>query len=108
MEIHSELFRVAFPAEEVCQVVFADLGWQELMQAMGQSVPKSKRILEVNPNHPILERLQARFDADQADATISDYAKLLHGQALLAEGGKLENPAAFSALVSDLMTKALG
>ena len=81
---------------------------EQLMQAMGQSVPKSKRILEVNPNHPILERLQARFDADQADATISDYAKLLHGQALLAEGGKLENPAAFSALVSDLMTKALG
>jgi molecular chaperone HtpG len=80
---------------------------EQLMQAMGQDVPKSKRILEVNPNHPILEKLQAKFDADQADATITEYAKLLHGQALLAEGGKLENPAAFSALVSDLMTKAL-
>lgn len=80
---------------------------EQLMQAMGQDVPKSKRILEVNPNHPILEKLQAKFDADQADASIGDYAKLLHGQALLAEGGKLDNPAAFSALVSDLMTKAL-
>ena len=61
----------------------------------------------MNPNNPILEKLQAKFEADQADATITEYAKLLHGQALLAEGGKLENPAAFSALVSDLMTKAL-
>ena len=57
-------------------------------------------------NHPILEKLQAKFDADQADATIGDYAKLLHGQALLS-GGKLDNPAAFGTLVSDLMTQAL-
>ena len=60
---------------------------EQLMSAMGQPVPKSKRILEVNPNHSILEKLRGKASENAEDPTISQYARLLHGQALLAEGG---------------------
>lgn len=79
----------------------------QLMSSMGQAVPKSKRILEVNPNHSILEKLRGKAAADAEDPTISQYARLLHGQALLAEGGTLPDPAAFTRLVADLMDQAL-
>ena len=77
------------------------------MSSMGQAVPKSKRILEVNPNHPILEKLRGKVDDDAEDPAIHEYAQLLHGQALLAEGGTLNDPTAFTKLVSELMVRAL-
>ncbi len=80
---------------------------EQMMRKMGQDVPTMKRILEVNPNHPILEKLQAIFDANHDDPVLADYARLLHGQAVLAEGGELPDAAAFSKLVSDLMVKSL-
>jgi len=80
---------------------------EEMLKRMGQAMPSTKRILEVNPNHPILEKLQGIFDADNDDAALGDYARLLHGQAVLAEGGQLPDPAAFSRLVSELMVKSL-
>ncbi len=68
-----------------------------LLKAAGQSVPGAKPILEVNPRHPVVERLkgeQARFD---------DWASVLFDQALLAEGGSLDDPAAFVRRVNGLM-----
>jgi molecular chaperone HtpG len=79
----------------------------QLMSAMGQGVPTSKRILEVNPNHPILEKLRGKVDENAEDPAIGEYAQLLHGQALLAEGGTLNDPTAFTKLVSNLMVRAL-
>ena len=55
---------------------------EQLMSAMGQAVPKTKRILEVNPNHPILEKLRGKVDENAEDPSIQEYAQLLHGQAL--------------------------
>jgi len=68
-----------------------------ILKAAGQKVPPSKPILEVNPEHAIVARLQpgdARFDA---------WAGLLYDQALLAEGGQLEDPAGFVPRTNDLM-----
>ena len=79
---------------------------EQLLRAANQDVPTVKRILEVNPRHPILERLQTIYDADREDPRLGDFAKLLHGQAVLAEGGQLPNPAEFSKLVANLMVDA--
>ncbi|MDQ1302382.1 MAG: molecular chaperone HtpG [Pseudomonadota bacterium] len=70
-----------------------ELGAQmrKLMQATGQAVPESKPILEINPVHPLLQRL----DAEQDEARFADLARLIFDQASLAEGGQLEDPGAF-------------
>jgi molecular chaperone HtpG len=68
-----------------------------ILKAAGQKVPASKPILEINPEHAIVARLQpgdARFDA---------WAGLLFDQALLAEGGQLDDPAGFVRRSNDLM-----
>ncbi|MDQ1258033.1 MAG: molecular chaperone HtpG, partial [Candidatus Hydrogenedentes bacterium] len=80
---------------------------EQMMKAMGQEMPKVKRILELNPNHPIVAKLHEAFERDAADPALDDYAQLLYGQALLAEGAELPDPGAFSKLVADLMIRAL-
>ena len=80
---------------------------EQMMKAMGQAVPAVKRILEINPRHPILERLHGIHERAQDDPALADYAQLLYGQAVLAEGGQLPNPAAFSKLLAALMVKTL-
>jgi len=68
-----------------------------ILKAAGQKVPASKPILEVNPEHAIVARLQP------ADARFEAWAGLLFDQALLAEGGQLEDPAGFVRRTNDLM-----
>ena len=70
-----------------------ELGAQmrKLMQATGQAVPETKPILEINPAHPLLQRL----DEQQDEARFADLAQLIFDQASLAEGGQLEDPGAF-------------
>lgn len=81
---------------------------EALLKAAGQDVPDVKRILELNPNHPLLERLQGIYDANREDERLGDYARLVYGQAVLAEGGQPPEPAEFSKLVSKLMLDSLG
>ena len=64
---------------------------ERLLKSAGQAVPDSKRVLEINPHHPLLARVKAGADA----AHVDDWARLLYDQALLAEGGQLEQPAQF-------------
>jgi molecular chaperone HtpG len=78
-----------------------------LRQSDGAGMPKQQRILELNPEHDILKKLQERFDADKEDAAINDYAHLLYGYALLAEGSDLPDPALYNRLVGELMMKSL-
>ena len=80
---------------------------EQMLKAMGQEAPKSKRILELNPKHPVLDRLQSLFEANPEDPALNDYAQLLYGEAMLAEGGAPPNPAQFAQLVANLMSKAL-
>ena len=80
---------------------------EQLMKAMNQEPPKSKRILELNPTHPLLGKLESLFERDQNASELADYAELLYGQAVLAEDGKLPDPARFSKLVANLMVEAI-
>jgi len=79
----------------------------ELLRRSGQTVPDTKPILEINPVHPLLAKLKAVCDADAQDPRLADYATLLYGQAMLAEGGQLEDPAAFGRRIADLMLETL-
>lgn len=68
-----------------------------ILKAAGQPAPMAKPILEINPKHPVVLRLkdeQAKFD---------DWAAVLFDQALLAEGGSLDDPAAFVRRMNDLL-----
>lgn len=70
---------------------------QRLLKAAGQNVPASPPILELNGRHPLVSRL--RTD----DPRLRDWATLLLEQAVLADGGQLEDPAAYVKLVNDLL-----
>ncbi len=71
---------------------------ERLLKAAGQNVPGSKPILEINPKHALVQRLK-----DQANSgKFSDWSAILFDQALLAEGGQLEDPAAFVRRLNDL------
>lgn len=78
-----------------------------IMRAAGQEMPPVKRILEVNPDHEILKKLNTLFEANPDDPALADYGQLLYGQSVLAEGGQLPDPGAFAKLVADLMTRAI-
>ncbi|MGB6977436.1 MAG: molecular chaperone HtpG [Gammaproteobacteria bacterium] len=72
---------------------------QRLFEAAGQSLLTSKPILELNPQHPLLKRLKAETN----DNTFKEWGHLLFEQALIAEGGKLEDPAGFVKRLNQLM-----
>jgi molecular chaperone HtpG len=80
---------------------------EQLLKASGQTLPKTKRILEVNPNHPILEKLRDVFEKDKKDPRIAEYAELLYGQAVLADGNLPPDPGAFSRRMADVMARGL-
>ena len=80
---------------------------ERMFQAMGQAVPKQKKILELNPKHPLLEALQKIHAKDKESAILTDYARLLYDQAILSEGGALPDALHFTKKVSELMVKAL-
>ena len=70
-----------------------------MLKQAGQEAPKAQPILEVNPEHALVRRL----DSPQGSETFDDLAQLLFDQALLAEGGQLEDPAAFVQRVNRLL-----
>jgi len=63
---------------------------QRLLKSAGQKAPEAKPILELNPHHPLVERLKA-----ESGDSLKEWSMLLLDQATLAEGGQLEDPAAF-------------
>ncbi|MDX9717882.1 MAG: molecular chaperone HtpG [Thauera sp.] len=81
-----------------------DLGMNlaRILKAAGQSAPDSKPILEVNPNHPAVLRLKYE------DKHFDDWAAVLFDQALLAEGGTLDDPATFVKRINQLMMAMSG
>lgn len=81
-------------------------GLERLLRQANQEAPKQKRILELNPDHDLLTRLKVLHDADPGAGKLKDYAHLLHGQALLAEGSPLPDPVGFSQRVARLMVEA--
>jgi molecular chaperone HtpG len=79
---------------------------ERILKAMNQEVPESKRVLELNPDHPLMATLSSIFAGDAADPRLSDYCELLYDQALLTEGSPVKDPLRFTKLVSELMVKA--
>lgn len=76
---------------------------ERLFRAMNQDVPVSKRILELNGDHPVIAALNARLAANGDDPELPRYASLLYDQALLLEGSPLPDPAAFAKEVVSLL-----
>ncbi len=79
----------------------ADMGAQmrRIMEAAGQAVPESLPTLEINPTHPLVKMLDQESDEDR----FADLASLIFDQASLAEGGQLEDPAAFVTRLNKLL-----
>ena len=76
---------------------------QKMLEQLGQAPPKVKPILELNPTHSLIPKLQALFAENKADPRLGLYAELLLGQAHLADSGQLPDPAAFSRALADVM-----
>ncbi|MEV6633210.1 molecular chaperone HtpG [Actinoplanes sp. NPDC051470] len=80
---------------------------EKMYRAMGQEVPHVKRILELNPAHPLVTGLRTAHESRPEDAALTETAELLYGTALLAEGGDLDDPARFAKLLADRLSKTL-
>ena len=68
---------------------------ERLLRQAGQKVPQRKPILELNPKHPLVRQLTGSAGGAPGDAQLADWAALLFDQAMLAEGGHLEDAAGF-------------
>ncbi|OFA07854.1 molecular chaperone HtpG [Duganella phyllosphaerae] len=73
-----------------------------MLKAAGQNAPESKPILEINPDHPLVQRLKA----EDVASSFADWANILFDQALLAEGGSLADPASFVKRLNELLLSA--
>jgi molecular chaperone HtpG len=74
---------------------------ERLLKAAGQKAPNTKPILELNPTHPLVQRLKGETDGEQFD----QLAHLLFDQSVLTEGGQLEDPSGFVKRVNQLILK---
>jgi len=86
-----------------------DLGsnMERILKMANQKVTASKRILEINPEHPIMKSLQKMYDADAANPKLGDWYHLLVDQALLAEGSEIKDPAGYVAKVNGFLAEVL-
>ncbi|MEU8228033.1 molecular chaperone HtpG [Actinoplanes sp. NPDC048967] len=80
---------------------------EKMYRAMGQQVPPVKRILELNPDHPLVSGLRAAHEQRADDPNLPETAELLYGTALLAEGGDLADPARFAKLLADRLARTV-
>ncbi|MFF4546727.1 molecular chaperone HtpG [Streptomyces sp. NPDC001435] len=80
---------------------------ENMYRAMGQDVPTAKRILELNPGHLLVQGLNQAYKEREDHAELVETAVLLHGLALLAEGGQPKEPARFVKLVAERMERTL-
>ena len=83
-----------------------DLGanLQRILKSVGQKAPEWKPILEINPRHPLVQRMKAEI----AGARFDDLCHILFDQSLLAEGGQIEDPAGFVKRMNQLMLELAG
>jgi len=79
----------------------------QLSQRGGVGSPKQRRVLELNPNHPIFFKMRARFERGEHDVVLSSCAELLLGYALLAEGAELPDSSRFNRLLAGCILHAL-
>ncbi|MFJ8869011.1 molecular chaperone HtpG [Streptomyces sp. NPDC102473] len=84
---------------------------ENMYRAMGQEVPQIKRILELNPSHALISGLKkahaAQSDEQGTSTDLAETAELVHGLALLSDGGELSDPSRFSRLMADRLERTL-
>ncbi|MFG1656290.1 molecular chaperone HtpG [Micromonospora chersina] len=80
---------------------------EKMYRAMGQEVPRVKRILELNPTHPLVTGLRKAHEQGAESSALTETAELLYGMALLAEGGDLADPARFTRILADRLARSL-
>jgi molecular chaperone HtpG len=80
---------------------------EKMYRAMGQDMPHVKRILELNPAHPLVVGLRTAHAERPEDQALPETAELLYGTALLAEGGDLDDPARFAKLLADRLARTV-
>ncbi|HVU04654.1 MAG TPA: molecular chaperone HtpG [Polyangiaceae bacterium] len=81
---------------------------ERLLRATQKDAPKTKRILEVNPDHPLVQNLGKLAAKDAESAQLGEWIELLFEQALLAEGSPVEDPARFASRLATLLQTASG
>ncbi len=79
----------------------------KIFEAMGQEVPKSKKTLEINPNHKLFTMLNNLYKDKKENEKLENFVKLLYEQALVLEGSKPENPVDFVNRIVDIMSENL-
>jgi molecular chaperone HtpG len=78
---------------------------ERLLREHGRGMPRAKRILEVNPTHPVIEHLNKLHARDAQSGQVNEWIELLHDQALLTEGSPLEDPNRFAKRMTALLTQ---
>ncbi|BBY37797.1 chaperone protein HtpG [Mycobacterium mantenii] len=78
-----------------------------MYRASGQDIPVGKRILELNPNHPLVTGLRQAHQDRRDDPSVAETAELLYGTALLAEGGALDDPARFAEILAHRLARTV-
>ncbi|MBF6237997.1 molecular chaperone HtpG [Nocardia otitidiscaviarum] len=82
---------------------------ERMYRASGQDLPHTKRILELNPTHPLVTGLRDAFAQRSAEESsdLAETAELLYGTAVLAEGGELKDPAQFARILAERLTRTV-
>jgi len=85
-----------------------DASMERVLKAMGQDIPTTKKILEINPAHPLFASMNVLFEEDRENALLMEYIGLLYDQALLLEGSRPKDPVAFAKSIAKLMVENAG
>ena len=80
---------------------------EKMYRAMGQEVPHQRRILELNPTHPLVAGLRRTHEQDADSTALAETVELLYDMALLAEGGELRDPSRFTRVLAGRLADAL-
>ena len=79
---------------------------ERILRTANKDMPEQKRILELNPSHPVIENLRALVEKAQAPERIDEWIEILYDQAKLAEGSPIDDPARFNARITSLLRDA--
>ena len=76
---------------------------RNFFKAMGQEVPEEKKVMEVNPNHPLIKKIAA--DAKKGDADVAEWGNVLMGLASIADGEPVPDGQRFTKILSRILEK---
>lgn len=80
---------------------------EKIMKATGNDTGGAKRILEVNMDHPLVEKLNNIFQENKEDEKFKDYVGLVYDMAVISEGGKIDDPGKFSKMMGQMMADSI-